>query len=193
MQVRVEPQIGGRALHDGDGARLRAVVAIAPRVEGVHRRDEEVREVGEERVVCREAGTPRKREREHPLAQRDRGQDVVDEVRRGRAPAPPHARGAEAAALAAERDEAALVAASAPDAREAAAEKAAIEVGVELLPRVLRNADAERAVFEGGVERVEVVAHAPRRAQWSPGDGARRHRAFFVTVNDALHDARCAG
>ena len=39
------------------------------------------------------------------------------------------------------------------------AEKAAVEVGVELLLRVLRQAHVERAVVDGGVERVEVVAH----------------------------------
>ncbi len=60
---------------------------------------------------------------------------------------------------AAERDEPALVAGAAAQAREAAAEQAAIQVRLELLLRVLRQPDVERAIGDGPVEGLEVVAH----------------------------------
>src|ERR1700678_1396316 len=87
--------------------------------------------------------------REHPL----------DEVGCGGAHASTEARRAESAALAAKCDEPALVARAAPKPREAAAEQAAVEVRLKLLRRVLRQFDVERAIGDGAVERLEVVAH----------------------------------
>src|SRR5262249_59322821 len=57
------------------------------------------------------------------------------------------------------RDETALVACRAPEAREAAAEQATVEVRLELLLGVLRHLDVERAIVDGPVERLEVIAH----------------------------------
>jgi hypothetical protein len=93
------------------------------------------------------------------LPERDLGQDVLDEVGRGGAPAATEARRAKSAALTAERDEAALVARPASKPGEASAEQAAVEVRLELLLRVLGQAYVERAVVDGSVEGFEVVAH----------------------------------
>jgi hypothetical protein len=102
--------------------------------------------------------------------QGDLGQVVVDEVGRGGAHAPAHARRAEAATFAAEGDEAALVARGAVQAREAAAEQAAVEMGVELRVRVLGDADVEGAVVEGGVV---CVGRGARRSERGTVGGAR--------------------
>jgi hypothetical protein len=65
---------------------------------------------------------------------------------------------AEPAALAAPGDHAALAARATAKAREAAAEEATVEVALELLSRVPGPLYVARAVLDGAVERLEVVA-----------------------------------
>ena len=132
VKVWIEPQVRGRSLHDGDRAGLGAG-RCASGVEGVHGLDEDARQGAEQRAVVREPAPPRKGKRQHPLAERRLRKHALDQVGRRRAHAPAEARGAESAALAGEGDEAALVAGAAAEAREAAAEQAAIEVRLELL------------------------------------------------------------
>ena len=102
---------------------------------------------------------PGKRKRPYPLPQRHLRQDVFHEVRRRGAHTPAQARWAKATSFAAKRDKTALVAALAPEPREAPAQQPAIQVGFELLLRVLGYPDGDGAVVDGAVERLHVVAH----------------------------------
>jgi len=172
VKVRVEPEVRRAALHNRHRARLRAERAAGRRtlhVERVHALDEDAGEGRKQRAVVRKPAPPRERERHHPLAERGLREHPLDEVGCGGAHASTEARRAESAAFAAKRDESALVARAAPKPREAAAEQAAVEVRFELLRRVLWQLDVERAVGDGAVERLEVVAHelVERRGLWA--------------------------
>ncbi len=82
---------------------------------------------------------------------------VVHEIGGCRAHLPAEARRAEPAALTGERHEARLRARVASESREPAAEKAAIEVSLELLPHEPRECELHGAVGDGAVECLEVV------------------------------------
>ena len=81
--------------------------------------------------VVGEAAAEMPRERQLPLADSDRGEDPVDEVGGGVGHGSAAARGAEAAALAAERDEEIVSADPTPDTREATLESATPEVALQ--------------------------------------------------------------
>jgi microcompartment protein CcmK/EutM len=83
--------------------------------------------------VVRTAITERVWKREHPLADRDFGQNAVDEVCRGIGHAVAAATGAKAPAFARKGDEAIEAAIVAVQAQEAMGEDAASQEGVELL------------------------------------------------------------
>jgi len=84
-------------------------------------------------LVVRTAIAKRVWKREHPLADRDFGQNAVDEVCRGVRHAVAAATGAKAPAFAREGDEAVESAIAAVEAQEAMGEDAAAQEGVELL------------------------------------------------------------
>ncbi|WP_437901801.1 hypothetical protein [Sorangium sp. So ce124] len=84
VQMRIEPHVAGRALHDGHRAALghapRASARGALFVEPLHALDEEAGQHAEQRPVLGEPAPPRKRQ--HPRTVRHLGQDVLDQVRR---------------------------------------------------------------------------------------------------------------
>ena len=71
VDVRVEPHVARRPLHDGDRACLRRAARGARGAESLDGRHEDARERAEELAVAREATPPRKRKREHPLPESD--------------------------------------------------------------------------------------------------------------------------
>jgi hypothetical protein len=102
MEVRVQSEVGRRALHDRDRTGLGTLHTAGGGslgVERVHRLDEDPREGAEQLAVVGEPRAPREREGQHPLAQADRGQHTLDEIRRGGAHPPAETRGAESATL----------------------------------------------------------------------------------------------
>jgi hypothetical protein len=162
VEVRVEPEIGRSSLYHGDGAGLGAAPTLLSHTLGVepaHRLFEDAREPAEQSAVLGEAAPPGERKRQHPLAKVGLGQHALHEVGGGRAHPPSHARRAKTPSFAAERHEQALAAFRTAKPREAPAEEAAIEVGLELLARVLRDTYCERPIVDGAVQRFEIVAH----------------------------------
>src|SRR4029450_3908120 len=105
-------------------------------------------------------------EREHPLADRHRGEYAIGEVRRGVGHPPAAAGGAEAAALARERHEAIVTAVVAAQAQEAVGEDAAAQEGAELLLDEVRS--GALASSRAGEEGLELLADGAVRA---PGLG----------------------
>jgi len=91
--------------------------------------------------------------------------------------APAEARRAESSPLAAEGDEPALAARATAKPREAPAQKPTVEVGLELLLRVLRHPDGKGAVVDGAVECLQVVAH----------DLVERRRLRSVALGSGLY------
>ncbi len=73
MQVRVELQVGGRALHGHDRAALRELARV-PAEYGVY---EQARDRAEQRRVVSQPRAQWVRQREHPLPERDRWQHVL--------------------------------------------------------------------------------------------------------------------
>ncbi|XXT15381.1 hypothetical protein WME94_34540 [Sorangium sp. So ce429] len=163
VQMRIEPRVAGRALHDGHRAALDRAARASARgaffVEPLHALDEEAGQHAEQRPVLGEPAPPRKRKRQHPRTVRHLGQDVLDQVRRRGTHASAQTRRAETASFTAEGHQPTLFAALAPEAREPAAEQPAVEVGFELLLRVLGYPDGDGAVVDGPVQRLHVVAH----------------------------------
>jgi hypothetical protein len=94
--------------------------------------------------------------REHPLAHRQRWQDVIGEMRGRRHHAPRVARWAHASAFARERDQEVVPALSAASAGEAMGEDAAVEIAAELPLHMLRHRPlvivAVAALGEPGLE-----------------------------------------
>jgi hypothetical protein len=92
------------------------------------------------------------------LPQRDLREHILHQIRCRGAHAAAHTRWTESAALTAKGDQKALVTRLATNSREAAAEQATVEVGIELFHRVLRQLYVERAVVNGAIERLNVIA-----------------------------------
>jgi len=94
--------------------------------------------------------------RQHPLAHRQRRQDVLGEMRRGRHHAPRVARGAHAAPLAGKGDEEVVPALPAARAGETVGEDAALEITAELPFHMFRHRPlivvAVAALGEPGLE-----------------------------------------
>jgi len=82
------------------------------------------------------------RDRQHPLAYRQRREDLVHQMRRHLSHAPGVARGTQRAALARKRDQKIVSALPAPGAGEAVGEDAAFEAAAKLPLHVLRHAAA---------------------------------------------------
>jgi hypothetical protein len=100
-------------LHNHDRAALATTLGLAAGkpapVEAEHRAHEDAPDLGQELAVIGDAPPQLVRDRQHPLAQRDVRQNVVEQEARGLGHPATEARWAEAARLAAERDEPALV------------------------------------------------------------------------------------
>ena len=77
------------------------------------------------------------------------GDDVIDQVRRGLRHPPRAARGAKAAALAAEREQLVVTALAAAQPQEAAGQDAALEESVELVPDEARQLGASAGLGVG--------------------------------------------
>ncbi|MFT3771733.1 MAG: hypothetical protein QM820_40510 [Minicystis sp.] len=115
---------------------------------------ERTRDVGAEGSELAEL----ERQREHPLAHRDRGEDAIDEVRGGVRHAASSAARADASALATEGDEEIPATVVAVESQEAVSEDAAREVVEERLLDVARQ--SARVVLPGVIEEgLEMIAH----------------------------------
>lgn len=109
-----------------------------------------------ENVIPGEAVAERVRQGEHPLADGDVGQDVVDELRAAGRHPPAAAARTETPSLAGERHERFRVAPGALKPREAAAPDATIEKGAKLLLEETRE-PARIGARRGGEEAFEVL------------------------------------
>ena len=141
--VQVDVQVGGRpeALDQRDGAAVGLVCLEASLPEQVAR-DHAVHDLQHRRHQLGLRGqqqAQRDRQRQHPLAHRHMGDDVVHQVRRGLRHAPRAARRAKAAPLAAEGDQLVVAAVAAAQPQEAVGQDAAFEEGVELVLHELRQ------------------------------------------------------
>jgi hypothetical protein len=162
VKVGVQLQVGAHPLHDDHGAALAVARPLLrqPRlVEPEHGAHRDPRHRSEQLPVVGKALPPRERHGEHPLPQGARGQHAVHEVRgRGRH-ASTHARRAESPTLTGKAHEPVLVATGAFEVRKTSTEQPAIQVTRELLADEPGKRDRDRAVIDGPVERLEVVAH----------------------------------
>ena len=104
MKMHVEIQGIAEALHEGDGAALRVAAASAqprpPSQRAEHGAHEEAEHRTRERAVVGQAVAQREGQREHPLPNRRRRKDVIDQMRRRVRHAPPAARRTEPTPLA---------------------------------------------------------------------------------------------
>ena len=158
VEVGMKPNVGRGPLDDRECARLAVGRVGALCVERLDALEKDAGERAKKRAVAGEDGSPRKREREHPLAPRGiTRENVLDHVGGRCAHAPADAGGAEATALARERHEQAVRAGAATEPREASAEDAAAQIRIELLLRVFGHTHRERAVVDGAVQGLEVV------------------------------------
>lgn len=98
------------------------------------------------------------RQTQHPLANGNVGQDVIDEVRRPLRHATAATAGTEAAALARKRDEAIEAAPRAPETGKTAGQKSASEKGAEFVFDERRQAFAVAKRSRLRTERFEVIA-----------------------------------
>ena len=134
--VEVGVQVERRAEALDGGHRARATTADAEAsgseagIEALDAADEEREDRCGQVSVVGEAAAEMPGQGEHPLADSDRGEHSVDEVRCGVRHGSPAARGAEAAELAAQGDEEVVTADRTPDAREATLEAATPEVAL---------------------------------------------------------------
>ena len=108
---------------------------------------------------------------EHPLPDRDPGQDRLDEIRRLLRHAPPAATGADRAAFAGQRHEALERAVVAANPQEAVDEQATPQAAAELAFDEAGQADPVGARCSGGEEGLQVVPDDP--VQDRVGGGAR--------------------
>jgi hypothetical protein len=79
VQVRVTPQVGGRALHHDDRPTTAARCALA--VPAEDRVGEQPAHLAEDLAVARDPASQLVRQRENPLPQRSLGQSVVQKIR----------------------------------------------------------------------------------------------------------------
>jgi hypothetical protein len=160
MEVEVGVEGGAKAVEEGDGADLRVGPGVGTAVsqsgpDGAEQDPEHG--PGEGGVVVEEGADPLG-DGEHPLADRQRRQDVVIEMSGDLHHAPGVAGGADAATLAGEGHEALGGAVVAPDAGEAVGQDAAAEVGPEVLLDPPRHALAPWiSLGDLGQESLEVV------------------------------------
>ena len=105
----------------------------------------------------------RDRQRQHPLAHRHMGDDVVDQMGRGLRHAPRAARGAKPAALAAEGDELVVAAVAATQPQETMRQDAALKKGLELVRHELRQAGGRSGVDLGEEGRGVLLHQAVKR------------------------------
>lgn len=135
VKVKVEIQRGAEALEERDGAALRGSGPPVMSRTAAQLGEEGPHESAKHRTrECRVVGTAvteRVGKREYPLADRNFGQDPIDEVRGGVRPAAAAAGGAEAAALVGEWDETIVAAVVAVKAQEAVGQNAAAQEGAE--------------------------------------------------------------
>ena len=133
----IRAQLGREALYERDGAALWRshfpVLSRAPPEFGEEGTQEGAEHFARESRVVGTAITERVWKREHPLADRDFGQNAVDEVCRGLRHAVTAATWAKAPAFAREGDQAVEAAIVAAQAQEAMGEDAAAQEGMELL------------------------------------------------------------
>jgi len=115
--------------------------------------------VSAQRAVHREPLAPGKWESQHPLPDVHFGQHAFHKVGRRRAHAPAHARRAKPSALTRKSHKVTLVARPAPEPREASTKQPAVQVRLKLFLSMLGQLDVERAVVDGPVECLQVVAH----------------------------------
>ena len=137
MEVRVELEVGRAERKHDDRAALAAALGLvageAAPVGPEHRAHEDSPDVRQALTVIGDAAAQLMRDRQHPLAQRNVWQNVVEQVACRLGHPATEARRAETARLAAERDETALVTRGASEHGEAAAEQTAVGVALELL------------------------------------------------------------
>jgi len=162
VQVRVEPQVGVGALHDGDGATAAsaaAELAHAPAVEAEHRVHEDAADGAEQLPIVAEPSAQLEWHGQHELSQGHGRQHVVDEVRCGLRHPPPEARRTEAASFARKRQQTPFVAVFALEDGKATTQQAAVEVALELATDEVRQRGVNVPVFHGGVEGLQVLTH----------------------------------
>jgi len=135
-----------------DGAQAESALG-APLQRAGERADERAQDVGAELAVVAEYGAQVPRKGAHPLADRDLGQDLVDEVGGDVGHAAPEAGGAEAATSTGERDHELVAAARARELHEAVLEEATAQVLVELT----HDEGGEAALFLGALEEARPV------------------------------------
>lgn len=161
VEVNIEVQTAAEALDQRDGSGRAAFDAVellgARPVRSERDFDEDAAERGEN--VRLERGEPAElmRERQDELADRDVGEDSIDEVGTGVGHSPTRAARADAAGLAAEGDEEIVAARIAVASKKAVGEDSAAEVGAEFSFDIAR--DRARVRVSGvGEERFQVVA-----------------------------------
>jgi hypothetical protein len=160
MQVDVEVGRRPKTLDQRDGAAV-GFVGLEPSLAEQMARDHAVHHLQHGRHqlgLCGQQQAQRDRQRQHPLAHRHTGDDVVHQVRRGLRHAPGTARGAKARALAAEGQQLVVAAVAAAQAQEAVGQDAAFQEGVELVLDELRQVGAG-SVFGLGEEGRGVLLH----------------------------------
>jgi hypothetical protein len=160
MEVEVGVEGGAEPVEEGDGTDLRVEASAGTAVSqgGPNGAEEDPEHgPGEGGVVVEEGADPFG-DGEHPLADRQRRQDVIVQVGGDLHHSPGVARGAHAAALAGEGYEALGGAVVAPDPGEAMGQDAAAQVGPEVLLDPARHALAPWVGLGGpGQESLEVV------------------------------------
>jgi hypothetical protein len=170
VKMDVQLEATAKPLDRGDRATAAVTNSTAPpapaleaekrtRVDGEHGATED--------VIPGEAIAERVRQGEHPLADGDVGQDVLDELRGAGSHPPAAATRTEAPSLAGERHERFGVAADALKPREAAAPDPAVEEGAELLLEKARE-PVRVGARRGSEEALQVLAYDLVE------DGARR-------------------
>ena len=194
-QVDVEVGCRAEALDQRDRAAV-GLVRLQARLIEQEARDHAVQHLqhGRHQIGLRsQQQAQRDRQREHPLAQRHNGDDVVYQVRRRLRYATGTTRRAEPAPLATEGDQPVVAAVAAAQAQEAVGQDAGFEEGVELVLDELRQIGTGGGFGLGEEGRGVPLHQAVQRGLLGGGDarGERQHSA--VPVRIARRFARSAG
>ena len=159
VEVQIQVQGVPEALHEADRPALEPPLAPADpgaraaAKSGEHRAQKHAEHVARELAVVGQPVAQLERKRQHPLAHRDLGQHLVDQVCGGLGHAPPPAGGTEPSTLAGERHEPFVPAVRAAHAQEAVAREPAFQIGAKLALDEARDGPVAFArVREEGLE-----------------------------------------
>jgi hypothetical protein len=164
MEMRVQAQIRGNTLHNGNrpalpGADAKRISHRTP-IETEHRVDEDAPDCAEQFAVIRKAGTQCEWHGEDELSERHSWQNVIHQICRDLGHTSTQTRGTKCSTLTRKRDEAlvATLGILALDQSEAPAEQAAVDVALEFALDELGQWRRE-ALLDRCVEREPIFAH----------------------------------